>query len=141
MELHDTGDGKRRMWTLTRASVLVLVLTGLSACTMIPTKHAGPVQPDNARLSAQFRHFLAQAPAGSSMVAAPTNPWWPGATVYAQKSYYAASGRTCRGLTVTTTGPSQHALVCHFDDGSWRQARALGGQTYMRAPRHAVRAK
>lgn len=103
----------------------LLILISLSACTTVPTQfgsHAAQLQ-----LSQAFRHFLAHAPAGDSAFL-PESPWGAQVTVYARQAYFAASGRTCRKLTIVhNAGMRRPGLVCRLPSGGWEEVRALRG--------------
>lgn len=48
------------------------------------------------------------------------------ATVLAGAPYFAASGRTCRALTIEGAGPSRSRLACR-EDGDWFFVPAIFG--------------
>ncbi|EAR21668.1 DVU3141 family protein [Nitrococcus mobilis] len=101
-----------------QGSFLCVAFVGVSACVTLP-----PSAPRSA-LPAAFETFLASAPAGGRVVLA-DSPWGPEATVYAHAPYYAASGRTCRELTIELTSTRRPGLVCQLPHGAWESVRVL----------------
>lgn len=53
------------------------------------------------------------------------SPWGSEATVYAHAPYYAASGRTCRELTIELKGARRPGLVCQLPREGWESVRVL----------------
>src|SRR5699024_5461660 len=92
---------------------------GVSACSTLP-----PSETTRSALPAAFQDFLANAPAGSRMVLA-DSPWGVEATVYVHAPYYAASGRTCRELTIELASTRRPGLVCRLPRGGWESVRVL----------------
>lgn len=109
-----------------RFLLLCVALAGVSACSSLPLS-----EPRSA-LPAAFQDFLADAAPGSRVVLA-ESPWGPEVTVYAHHAYYAASGRTCRRLTIMQSGMRRPALVCRLPGGGWERVRALirGGRSLL----------
>ncbi|MDN5850799.1 MAG: hypothetical protein L0H63_14375 [Nitrococcus sp.] len=111
-----------------RFALLCMALVGISACSTLP-----PSDPRSA-LPPALQSFLTSAPAGSSMLLA-ASLWGPEASVYAHARYYAASGRTCRELTIEQAGMRRPGLVCRLPQGGWESVRVLdyGGRAVFSA--------
>lgn len=102
--------------------LVCLAAIGLSACTVLPSQHGESLQ--SGVFPAAFQQFLVQTPAGSRAVLA-HSPWGSGVTVIAHDAYFAASGHTCRKLTIVQAGMRRPGLVCRLPDGRWQKVRAL----------------
>jgi hypothetical protein len=54
------------------------------------------------------------------------SPWGSNVWVLAQQPYFAASGRTCRELTITSSTENiSYAIVCQADQDSWNTVRPI----------------
>jgi surface antigen len=104
-----------------RNALLIVAFASLSGCAVLS---AGEEEGAGAALPAAVQTFLEQAPAGGSAVF-PHSPWGAAATVQVQAPYYAASGRTCRELTIESYGVRQPGLACRQAKGRWQQVRVL----------------
>lgn len=99
---------------------LCLMMAGLSSCAVVPLPAGRSGEP---QLSA-LQQFYAQAPRGGRIFVK-DSPWGGRVTVVAHESYYAASGRTCRKLTIRQGGMRRPGLVCRLPDAGWEKVRAL----------------
>ncbi|ANB02759.1 DVU3141 family protein [Ectothiorhodospira sp. BSL-9] len=106
---------------------LVVILT---ACGSVPTQHDnGSWQPGDARsgeptLPERLDTFLNEQPAGATVMLE-HSPWGRDVHVMAHAPYHAASGRTCRSLSVETRRGTEPALVCQAGNGHWEEVRVL----------------
>lgn len=113
-----------------RSIVVCLAVIGLSGCAVTPSFD----DAEAARtLPGAFYEFLASAPAGASVFLT-ESPWGPRVTVIARRSYFAASGRTCRNLTIAQKGMRRSALACRLPDGTWEKVRTLIGGGELLSP-------
>ncbi|GED23444.1 DVU3141 family protein [Halomonas halmophila] len=126
------GRGLRRS-----ASVLLLALAaGLTGCAAQQgyQNDAGSVvaNTQGTPVGANLNGFLSQAAPGSTVVLQ-QSPWGANVEVMAEASYFAASGRECRHLQVTSLRGSsmRTAVACKTADGSW-VAHRLVTQTQSR---------
>lgn len=111
---------------------LLICMATLTACNTLPTAptegawlsiHA-PDAMD--ALSPALNSFLNEAPAGSS-IALSDSPWGNDVLIHAEAAYFAASGRTCRGLVVQGEHGQRPALVCRKSEAEWEEVRVLTG--------------
>ena len=118
---------------------LVVILT---ACGSVPTHHDGTSwQPGDttrsgeATLPDHLDTFLNEQPAGATVMLE-RSPWGRDVHVMAHAPYHAASGRTCRSLSVETGQGSEPALVCQTGNGHWEAVRVLShmGRAMPRQP-------
>lgn len=104
---------------------LALVAVALSACTTLPD--ASSVAESEApamRLDSALQQFLSDAPAESTLALA-DSPWGANVVISVQAPYAAASGRTCRALTVESGADSRPGLACRSASGDWQPVRLL----------------
>lgn len=105
--------------------LLVIVSALVSGCGAWPV-----VSENNPRDAAQehfpgaFQSMLSRAPPGSS-THLEQSPWGSDVRVMMHEPYHAASGRTCRDVTVSSDGMRRPALVCERRDGTWEPVRLL----------------
>lgn len=81
-------------------------------------------QPGRA-LDANLSGFLAQSSPGAVITLA-ESPWGAGVTIIGGAPYHAASGRTCRRLTIegSRRGETYQAVACEALDG-WKSRRLV----------------
>lgn len=110
-----------------RAALALLLVATLNGCTMFPLQQRSEsrdLPPSSSVLPETFQTVLSREPGGTSVWLA-ESPWGMGVTLVLHDTYWAASGRFCRKLTVQTEGPPRLALACQGDDGIWERVRLL----------------
>ncbi|WP_425434008.1 DVU3141 family protein [Oceanisphaera psychrotolerans] len=86
---------------------------------------SGPVQSNQQALPLELNAYLSSA-ANFSAKSLPFSPWGSNVLVMAQKPYFAASGRTCRELAITSSaGHISHAIACQIEKGNWNTVRPI----------------
>ncbi|MCG5499542.1 DVU3141 family protein [Ectothiorhodospira lacustris] len=109
---------------------LFLCMATLTACNTLPTVPTegawlsvnGPDTPTG--LPSSLNSFLSEAPSGSSISLA-DSPWGGDVLIHADAAYFAASGRTCRSLSVHGDHGQRQALVCRKSEDGWEKVRVL----------------
>lgn len=115
--------------SVVRLLALVLVTT-LSGCAQMYTHHdnaSGSViggGDQGTPVGVSLSSFLNDANRGEAVRLA-QSPWGPGVSVYPGQAYFAASGRTCRELTIQGNGAERTALACKMLDGQWVTRRQI----------------
>lgn len=112
-----------------RLLALALVAT-LSGCAQMYAQHdntSGSViagGDQGTPVGASLSGFLNEANRGEAVRLA-QSPWGPGVNVYSGQPYYAASGRTCRELTVQGNGGERAVIACKMADDQWVTRRQI----------------
>lgn len=115
--------------TIARLLALALVTT-LSGCAQMHTQHdsiSGSVisgGDQGTPVGASLSSFLNEANRGEAVRLA-QSPWGPGVNVYSGQPYFAASGRTCRELTVQGNGGERAVVACKRADDQWVARRQI----------------
>lgn len=112
------------VWKAVRYASFGLIAASLSACASLPAANNEPVNAPRVALPAALQTFLEEAPAEGRAVF-PHSPWGDSATILAHAPYDAASGRTCRELSIESGGVRQPGLACRLPNGSWQSVRVL----------------
>lgn len=108
----------------------LLAFTLLAGCQHMPDwatsqgaqSSAGDIDNDRS-LPTEIASFLTEATSGERGEFSQT-PWGSPATLTAQPTYYAASGRQCRPVDVATpAGGALTGLACRHDDENWHWVR------------------
>lgn len=104
-------------------SLAIVATLGLAACA---TQPAGQHQQraSAAALPLAYQEFLASALPGE-IQRFDSGPWGMDIVLKAQESYFAASGRTCRALTIERAEVMFPGLTCRQEAGSWEPVRVL----------------
>lgn len=114
---------------ITRLLALALVAT-LSGCAQMYAQHdstSGSVivgGDQGTPVGASLSSFLNESHQGE-VVRLSQSPWGPGVNVYSGQPYYAASGRTCRELTVQGNGGERAEIACKMVDDQWVTRRQI----------------
>ena len=103
----------------------LVVLTLLGGCNTLAQNSSQSsleesISPPITSMATELDRFLNTAAVQTSAVLTDT-PWGKQLEVTADAPYYAASGLTCRQLSVGE--PQQKALVCQQPNGSWIPSR------------------
>lgn len=113
------------------ARLLTLVLiTALSGCAQMYAQHnnaSGSVIAGGDQgipVGASLSGFLNESHQGE-VVRLSQSPWGPGVNVYSGQPYFAASGRTCRKLTIQGNGGERAAIACKMADDQWVTRRQI----------------
>ncbi|WP_181068144.1 DVU3141 family protein [Oceanisphaera arctica] len=110
--------------------ILFLDIVAISGCSLrhnIPSSPTDSAVNQNSQkaLSSDLNAYLSSTTNVSS-ISLTHSPWGSNVLVLAQQPYFAASGRTCRELTITsTTGTISYTIVCQVDHGSWNTVRPV----------------
>lgn len=110
--------------------MLVLGMITISGCTASNNFYSRSAAthsvPDSqGAFSSELNAYLSSAAAGSTLALA-HSPWGSNVLLQAEPPYFAASGRTCRELTVSTAvGGMQNSIVCQSGQGSWDTVRPV----------------
>lgn len=97
----------------------VLLLAG---CQSIPTKAPGDTRQNV--LTAEISSFLSDAAVGEQR-RFEASPWGAPVTITAEQAYFAASGRPCRPLAITSSSLDQApGLACRSNNG-WEWVRPI----------------
>jgi hypothetical protein len=95
----------------------------VSGCAALPESPAGPRSSELALPPAI--QLLLEQEHGDARSWAERSPWGDGVILELHPSYSAASGRTCRRVTIEPAGAGRSALVCREHDGQWVSVRVL----------------
>jgi len=98
------------------------LVSGCGAWPVVSEHRAPDAVPEH--FPDAFQSMLSLAPAGSS-AHLERSPWGREVGVLLHEPYYAASGRICRGVMVSSDGMRRPALVCERRDGNWEPVRLL----------------
>jgi hypothetical protein len=110
--------------------MLFFNVASISGCSLqhnINPSPAGsaPVRHSQQALPSELNAYLSSA-ANFSAKSLPLSPWGSNVLVMAQEPYFAASGRTCRELTITSsTEHISYAIVCQIEKGNWNTVRPI----------------
>ncbi|PXY00355.1 DVU3141 family protein [Halomonas sp. LBP4] len=121
-----TQDTHKKVRDGARLAVTLALVAVLGGCALQPapqSKDAGSVVAGGERgkrLGANLSGFLGQSSGGAAIQLA-ESPWGRDVEVVADTSYFAASGRPCRELTVRHAGrqAEQGAIACETATGAW----------------------
>jgi hypothetical protein len=105
----------------------IVTISGCSAQRNIPSLPAdtGSDQRIQRALSSDLNTYLSSTNNINSIYLA-QSPWGSNVWVLAQQPYFAASGRTCRELTITSAIENiSYAIVCQVDQDSWNTVRPI----------------
>ena len=110
--------------------ILFLDAVAISGCSLqhkisSPPTDAAANQNSQKSLSSDLNAYLSSTTNVSSISLA-QSPWGSNVWVLAQQPYFAASGRTCRELTITSAMENiSYAIVCQVDQDSWNTVRPI----------------
>jgi len=111
----------------TRITALLVTLLSLGGCKTLPSQSAKitPAAPATPVSLSALSEFLNQAAPGAVAVL-PHSPWGPQSELNVVQRYFAASGRDCFKLRVSSAeGPARAAIACQQQNGEWTAARLL----------------
>jgi hypothetical protein len=114
----------RRKASPRRGALFLLLALAVSGCATVSDGGPAAVAERPAGLPESFQEHLDKLQSTAPIVLA-DSPWGTNVAVQVHAPYFAASGRTCRPLTIEPSGERRPGLVCRQQGSEWKRVRVL----------------
>lgn len=116
-------------WRSAGLIVMALVLAGCNSFGPFKSQSASEaVTSADGSAQTDIDRFLSSE-AGFASATFPSSPWGGNVELTVQPSYYAASGRWCRKMEVTSDVEKQSLVACRDDESGWQFLRSIVAST------------